>query len=330
MWANAQVLTFVESLRRYNLEHFPEVDQRAGFYGLDLYSLYSSIHAVTTYLESVDPESARIARTRYGCLTPWESDPATYGASAISGKQHDCEAEVVAMLQDMMARRMEYAKKDGRRYLDAIANARVIRNAEQYYRIMSYGGRKSWNLRDQHMFDTLLMLLDFHGPNSKAVVWEHNSHIGDASATEMSTRGEHNVGQLCRRHFKDAMYNIGFGTHTGVVAAASEWGAPVEFKKIRPSHPDSYERLCHESGVSSFMLPLRHADKTLRAQLNPPRLERAIGVIYRPETEIHSHYFQASLPRQFDEFIWFNETKPVSPLGPEAGKGLPETFPFGL
>jgi len=330
MWANSQVLTFVEALRRYNLEHFKDPDKRVGFYGLDLYSLYSSIHAVTGYLDQVDPESARIARTRYGCLTPWENDPATYGASAISGKQHDCEAEVVAMLQDMMARRVQYAEKDGRRYLNAMANARVIKNAEQYYRIMYYGGRKSWNLRDQHMFDTLQLLLDFHGSDAKAVVWEHNSHIGDASATEMSTRGEHNVGQLCRRHFRDKMYNIGFGTHTGVVAAASEWDGPMEFKRIRPSHPDSYERLCHDSSVESFMLPLRHADKTLRAQLNSPRLERAIGVIYRPETEIHSHYFQASLPRQFDEFIWFNETKPVSPLGPEAGKGLPETFPFGL
>jgi len=330
MWANAQVLRFIEWLRGYNLEHFPEADKRIGFYGLDLYSLYASIHAVTRYLDEVDPDSARIARTRYGCLTPWESDPATYGASAISGKQHDCEAEVVAMLLDMMTRRLDYAKQDGRRYLNALANARVIRDAEQYYRIMYYGGRKSWNLRDQHMFDTLQLLLDFHGSRAKAVVWAHNSHLGDASATEMSTRGEHNIGQLCRRYFKDAMYNVGFGTHTGIVAAASDWGGPVEFKPIRPSHPDSYERLCHESAVDAFLLPLTQGDATLRAQLAVPRLERAIGVIYRPETELHSHYFQASLPRQFDEYIWFNETNPVSPLGPESGAGLPETFPFGL
>lgn len=330
MWANAQVLKFVEWLRGYNLEHFADADKRVGFHGLDLYSLYASIHAVTRYLDEVDPASARIARTRYGCLSPWESDPATYGASAISGKQHDCEAEVVMMLQDMMARRLDYAKQDGRKYLDAVANARVVREAEKYYRVMYYGGRKSWNLRDQHMFDTLKMLLNFHGPQSKAVVWAHNSHLGDASATEMATRGEHNIGQLCRREFKNDVYTIGFGTHTGVVAAASDWGGPVEFKTIRPSHPNSYERLCHESGVRSFMLPLQKGDSTLRAQLAVPRLERAIGVIYRPETELHSHYFQASLPRQFDEYIWFDETNPVTPLGPESGVGLPETFPFGL
>lgn len=330
MWANSQVLGFVEWLRKYNLEHFKDAEHRVGFHGLDLYSLYSSIHAVINYLDEVDPESARVARTRYGCLTPWEKDPATYGASTLTGKQHDCEAEVVAMLQDLMERRTEYALEDGRRYLNAVANARVVRNAEQYYRIMYYGGRKSWNLRDQHMFDTLKLLLEFRGPEAKAVVWAHNSHLGDASATEMATRGEHNIGQLCRRHFKDAMYNVGFGTHTGVVAAASDWGGPLEFKPIRPSHPDSYERLCHESGVSAFLLPLRTCEPTLQAQLRPPRLERAIGVIYRPETELHSHYFQASLPRQFDEYIWFNDTNPVSPLGPEAGEGLPETFPFGL
>jgi protein-L-isoaspartate(D-aspartate) O-methyltransferase len=330
MWANAQVLAFVEGLRGYNLATHADPDDRVGFYGLDLYSLYSSIHAVIQYLDEVDREAAAAARTRYGCLTPWETDPAAYGASALSGKYHDCESEVIAMLQDVMAKRVHYAEKDGRRYLNAIANARLIRNAERYYRIMYYGGRHSWNLRDQHMFDTLAMLLEFHGPESKAIVWGHNSHVGDASATQMSSRGEHNVGQLCRERFGRRTYNIGFGTHTGVVAAASEWGGPIEFKRIRPSHPESYERICHESLVKRFLLPLQTVEKRLRRELSSPRLERAIGVIYRPETELHSHYFQASLPRQFDEFIWFDETNPVSPLGPESGKGLPDTFPFGL
>ncbi len=330
MWANAQVLGFVEWLRRYNAENYPNADDAVGFYGLDLYSLYASIGAVIEYLNSVDPDAAMVARRRYGCLTPWESDPATYGASAISGHYHDCEEEVVAMLTDIMDKRLQYVEKDGRHYLDALGNARVAKIAEHYYRIMYYGDRTAWNLRDQHMFDTLQMVLEFRGAQAKAVVWEHNSHIGDARATEMGGRGELNVGSLCRTSFGDTMYNIGFGTHTGVVAAATEWGGPVEFKTIRPSQPRSYERLCHDSGVANFLLPLRDAEEDLRDPLTQPRLERAIGVIYRPETELQSHYFQASLPNQFDEYIWFDETSPVSPLGPEAGTGMPETFPFGL
>ncbi len=330
MWANTQVLAFAEWLRKYNLATFRSPDDSVGFYGLDLYSLFSSIHAVVSYLDDVDPRTAEIARTRYGCLTPWESDPATYGASALTGKHHDCEAEVAAMLQDMMDKRLEYAQKDGRRFLDAASNARLVKNAEKYYRIMYYGSRASWNLRDQHMFDTLLALLEFQGPESKAVVWEHNSHIGDASATELATRGEHNVGQLCRAHFGDAMYNVGFGTDHGTVAAASEWGGAMEIKAVRPSHPESYERICHDANVPAFLLPLSNPEDRVRKLLLQPRLERAIGVIYRPETEIHSHYFQACLPRQFNEYIWFDETRAVSPLGPEAGTGLPETFPFGL
>lgn len=330
MWANAQVLRFAEWLRKYNLSHFDSPEEAVGFYGLDLYSLYSSIDAVLNYLDDVDPDAASIARTRYGCLSPWEHDPATYGASALSGRYHDCAPEVAAMLQDLMSKSLKYCEKDGRRFLDAASNARLVQNAEKYYRIMYLGSRASWNLRDQHMFDTLETLLDFRGPDSKAVVWEHNSHVGDASATEMSTRGEHNVGQLCRAAFGNSMYNIGFGTDHGTVAAASDWGGPMEIKAVRPSHPRSYERLCHDSKVPAFMLPLGDPDDRVHKLLLTPRLERAIGVIYRPETELHSHYFQASLPRQFDEFIWFDETNAVSPMGPESGVGLPETFPFGL
>lgn len=330
MWANTQVLSFVEWLRKYNLSHFDSPDDAVGFYGLDLYSLYSSIDAVLNYLDEVDPDAATIARTRYGCLSPWQHDPAAYGASALTGRHHDCAPHVAAMLDDLMNKRLEYAQQDGRRFLDAASNARLVKNAEKYYRIMYFGSAASWNLRDQHMFDTLKTLLEFRGPDSKAVVWAHNSHLGDASATEMTTRGEHNVGQLCRAAFGDSMYNIGFGTDHGTVAAASDWGGPMEIKSVRPSHPKSYERLCHDSKVPAFMLPLRDPEERVRKLLLTPRLERAIGVIYKPETEIHSHYFQASLPRQFDEFIWFDETNAVSPLGPESGEGLPDTFPFGL
>ena len=328
MWANRQVLELVKWLRDHNRGREP--DAMVGFYGLDLYSLYASINSVIRYLDEVDEEAAETARQRYGCLTPWQKDPSSYGAMALSGRHRDCEEEVLKMLNSLLQHRLDYAERDGRRFLDAVSNARLVKNAEQYYRVMYQGSVQSWNLRDSHMFETLRSLLDFHGPAGKAIVWAHNSHIGNAEATEMGERGEHNVGSLCRGHFGDAAYLIGFGTHTGTVAAASDWGAPMEIKRVRPSHPDSYERLCHDSGLDAFLLPLRKGDEAVAEALLEERLQRAIGVIYRPETELASHYFRACLPRQFDEYIWFDETRAVDPLGPEAGEGVPETFPFGL
>lgn len=329
MWANSQVLEFVKWLRQHNRQT-AGADNGVGFYGLDLYSLYSSIDAVINYLQDVDEDTAALARHRYGCLTPWQSDPATYGVAALNRSYRNCEAEVVAMLDSLMKKRLDYAARDGRRFLDAVSNARLVKNAEHYYRMMYRGSVASWNFRDQHMFDTLSHLLAYHGPDSRAVVWEHNSHIGDAAGTEMATRGEINVGHLCRRQFSKQAYLIGFGTHSGTVAAASEWGGPMEIKMLRPSLPDSYERLCHEAGLDAFLLPLGSAKNPLIPQLLPARLERAVGVIYRPETEMASHYFSASLPVQFNEYIWFDETRAVDALGPESGHGVPDTFPFGL
>jgi len=214
---------------------------------------------------------------------------------------------------------------------DAIENARLVADAEAYYRVMYYGAAQSWNHRDQHMFQTLLRLLEFHGPDSKAVVWEHNSHVGDAAATEMAARGELNIGQLCRQHFGEAAYSIGFGTHEGTVAAASHWDGPLEVKRVRPSLEASYEGLCHETGLEGFLLPLRAPSRQdLRRALTEPRLERAIGVIYRPETERASHYFHAVLPFQFDEYAWFERTSAVQPLAAGQLAGTPETYPFGL
>ncbi len=329
MWANTQVLELAKWLRDYN-RRFSTPDEAVGFYGLDLYSLYSSIDSVINYLDGVDAEAAAVARRRYGCLTPWQKDPATYGAMALSSKHSSCEQEVVAMLNAMMDKRLQYAAQDGRRFLDAVSNARLVKNAEQYYRVMYQGSVQSWNLRDTHMFDSLKHLLDFHGKNSKAIIWAHNSHLGNAAATDMGARGEINVGYLCRQQFKDQAYLVGFGTHAGTVAAASDWGAPMEIKIVRPSHPDSYERLCHDAGLNAFLLPLRDREQAHVRPLDQPRLERAIGVIYRPETEMASHYFTASLPYQFDEYIWFDQSRAVDALGPESGAGVPETFPFGL
>ena len=204
---------------------------------------------------------------------------------------------------------------DGERFFDASQNAQLVANAERYYRVMYYGSRASWNLRDSHMFDTLLNVLDFHGPDSKAVVWAHNSHIGNAAATEMGRRGEHNIGQLCRQHFGAGSYHIGFGTNDGTVAAASDWDGPMQVMNVRPAHPQSYERLFHMTNAPGLLLPLKEGPhEELRDKLAKPRLERAIGVIYRPESELASHYFEAVLPRQFDEYIWIDRTSAVTPL----------------
>ena len=330
MWRNREVLEFVEWLRQHN-SAIDDPQQRVGFYGLDLYSLFTSIRAVLDYLDRVDPEAARVARLRYGCLTPWESDPALYGRLAVGGRYRVCEDEVVAILVDLLKQRIKYAPYDGAHFMDAVQNARVVVNAERYYRAMYYGGNESWNLRDRHMFETLDLLLGFHGADSSAVLWEHNSHLGDAAHTQMGASGQINVGQLCRERFGTAAYLIGQGTDHGTVAAAHHWDEPVEVMQVRPAHPDSYERLCHESRVEAFFLPLRQPRKSdVLAELSASRLERAIGVIYRPDTELASHYFHAQLARQFDEFIWFDRTEAVHPVTASEARTFSPEHPFSV
>ena len=329
MWRNNEVRDFVNWLREHNAAAKPRA--RVAFHGLDLYSLYVSIRAVLNYLDDVDPDAGRVARERYGCLTPWQGDPATYGQAALIGSYRTCEPNVVSALRDLLAKRLAYVGHDGERYFDAVQNARLITNAERYYRVMYYGSRASWNLRDEHMFTTLKNLLTFYGPDSKAIVWAHNSHVGDSAATEMASRGEHNIGHLCRQEFGSSVYLIGFGTNSGTVAAASDWDGPMKVKKVQPALSKSYERLCHATGQPRFMLGLRNrADLTGPQGLSRPHLERAIGVIYRPETERASHYFQAILPRQFDEYIWFDDTCAVTPFDTAELAGLPDTYPFGV
>lgn len=332
MWRNREVESFVEWLRARNLDERDRL-RRVGFHGLDLYSLYTSIAAVIDYLEHVDPSAARVARERYGALTPWQRDPAAYGRAVLAGRYASSEPEVVVMLRDLLERRLEYARSDGDRFFDAAQNARVVANAERYYREMYYASAASWNLRDQHMFDTLENLLDRYGSSSRGIVWEHNSHVGDASATDMTVRGEHNVGQLCRARFGSRAFIVGFATDHGTVAAASDWDAPMQRMRVRPAHRDSYEHLFHDAEVPAFFLHLRDPRRReVRDELLEPRLERAIGVVYRPATELQSHYFHASLPRQFDELVWFDETAAVEPLRrpPRSDRDLPETYPFGV
>jgi protein-L-isoaspartate(D-aspartate) O-methyltransferase len=330
MWRNTDFKAFTGWLREHNAGLEP--DRCAGVYGLDLYNLNGSIRAVIDYLDRVDPQAAAIARERYGCLTPWRNDPATYGRMALNEGFARCEEGVVRQLRDLFAKRREYAARDGEDFLDATQNARLVADAEAYYRVMYYGAAESWNLRDTHMFETLELLLQTNGPNAKAVVWAHNSHIGDARFTEMgSARGELNIGQLCREHYCDEARLIGFGTHGGTVAAATNWDAPMEIKRINPSRPGSYESQCHDSGVSCFFLDLRKDhNKAVREALMEPRLERFIGVIYRPETERLSHYSGAVLPRQFDAWVWFDKTKAVTPLPTRQIEGAEETYPSGF
>ncbi|RWP47212.1 protein-L-isoaspartate(D-aspartate) O-methyltransferase [Mesorhizobium sp.] len=330
MWRNTDVAAFVDWMRQHN-ERIRISSRLAGFYGLDIYNMSGSIAAVLQYLDRVDPQAAKIARERYGCLTPWQNEPSTYGRVALTLGYEKCEKAVLEQCRELLAKQLDYAQQDGVDFLDATQNARLIASAERYYRIMYYGGAQSWNLRDTHMFETLEHLLEARGPNAKAVVWAHNSHIGDARYTEMGiVRDEVNIGQLCRQRFGDGAALIGLGTHSGTVAAASDWDGEMEIKRVRPSHSDSYERLCHDCGVSRFLLDIKR-DDTLRERLLERRLERFIGVIYRPETELRSHYADASLSQQFDAFVWFDETAAVTPLGPEhVGTGVPDTYPFGL
>ena len=330
MWRNTDVDAFIRWLRAYNEGRYTE--EMAGFYGLDLYNLSGSMRAVIDYLDDVDPDAARLARERYGCLQPWSRDPALYGRLAITEGYARCEDEVVAMLRELHGRKSDYTAHDGEEWLDAAANARLVANAEQYYRVMYHGAAESWNLRDTHMFETLTQLLDARGPNSRAVVWAHNSHIGNAAYTEMGqVREELNVGQLVKERFGEQARLIGFGTHSGTVAAATDWDGEMEVKAVRPSLPGSYERLSHDSGVTPFLLDLREGEHDeLRGELMEPRLERFIGVIYRPETERWSHYAQAILPMQFDAWVWFDETAAVTPLPVEMREGEEETYPFGL
>jgi erythromycin esterase-like protein len=314
-------------------------ERKIGFYGLDLYSLNHSIQAVLTYLDKVDPEAARRARYRYGCFEDFAEDAQAYGYSAGFGLTESCEREVLEQLVELQRKASEYARLDGRIAEDELffaeQNARLIKNAEQYYRTMFSRRISSWNLRDRHMFQTL-EALDAHlsrsGQPAKIVVWEHNSHLGDARATEMGTRGELNVGQLVRERFRRDAVLVGFTTYAGTVTAANDWDALAERKQVRPSLPGSYEALFHEVGLPQFLLPLR--DSEIAAEhLREPRLERAIGVIYRPETERISHYFYARLREQFDAVLHFDQTRAVEPLERtaqwERGE-VPETYPVGV
>ena len=338
MWRNADVLDFVGWLREHNDQQSAE-DRKCGFYGLDLYSLNASIEGVLAYLDKVDPEAAKRARHHYSCFEHFGKNIETYGYAAGFGMTPSCEEAVVKELVALRRKAMDYLQRDGQvaadAYFCAEQNALVVRNAEEYYRNMFRREVSSWNLRDTHMMESLLRLsiqLSNQKPPARIIVWAHNSHLGDARATQMSERGELNLGQLVREHFGKEAVSIGFTTYDGTVTAASDWDGPAERKNVRPAHPESYEALFHEVDVPNFFLNLRD-DVSLAAQLRSERLERAIGVIYRPDTELISHYFHARLPDQFDAILHYDHTRAVEPLERTAEWELgevEETFPSGL
>lgn len=334
MWRNADVLDFVGWLRAHN-DSAGRMGLRVGFYGLDLYSLNASIDAVLSYLDRVDPAAASRARRRYGCFD--HADAQDYGYAAELGLRRSCEDDVVAQLIELRKSAAQYAQRDGAKAADdfffAEQNARLVRNAEEYYRGMFRGHVLSWNLRDRHMVETLEALMGHLGTPrnpAKIVVWAHNSHIGDARSTEMGLRGEWNVGQLVRERHASRAFLLGFSTYEGTVTAASEWHGGTERKAVRPALEESYEALFHRVGLQRFYLPL--GPETVPG-LRDPRLERAIGVLYLPETERQSHYFHASLPEQFDGLLHIDRTRAVEPLEKGAiwARGeVPETYPSGV
>ncbi|PYH43208.1 putative erythromycin esterase [Aspergillus saccharolyticus JOP 1030-1] len=340
MWRNRETQSLVEWMRDRNAT-LSDPDQKVGFYGLDLYSMGASIKAVTDYLDRVDPPAGKKARQRYGCLQPWVEDPTAYGLAALRGMA-DCEKGVVQMLRDLLARRLEYAETDvhdGEESHSSQQNAYLVRDAERYYKAMYYSSASSWTLRDTHMVDTLRRVLKSRPVGSKALVWAHNSHCGDARFTSMGTRRkEVNIGQLCRERFgRDNVAILGCGTHTGTVAAAHEWDEDMEVMAVRPSRPDSWEWVAHNTGVPRFVWDFREdriaPDFKAALAEESQRLERFIGVIYRPDTERMSHYSQADLQQQFDAYVWFDETEAVKPLEtvqPKTVMGMEETYPFGL
>ena len=336
MWRNAEVLDFVGWLRAHNDGRDPA--DAAGFYGLDLYSLYTSVEEVIAYLEKIDPPAAARARERYACFEHFGRESQEYGRAVSLGISEPCRRGVVEQLMELQRNSVGYLRRDGLAAEDdqfyAEQNARLVTSAEEYYRTMFSAHVSSWNLRDTHMADTLRKLLAHHGRHgerSKLVVWAHNSHIGDARRTEMGDRGELNLGQLIRSRPPDGTILVGFTTFEGTVTAASAWDAPAERKRVRPALPASYEALFHQLGESRFLLRLRGTKAGLA--LWEPRLERAIGVIYRPETERQSHYFSAQIPFQFDAVIHIDETRAVEPLERTAGWDAvepPETYPSAL
>lgn len=319
MWRNHAFSDFADRIREYNINESPNED--VSFFGLDLYSLHTSLEAIYKYFRERYPHKAKAILEAKVCLQPWEHDPTLYGLSVWNEQISSCKDEVLKILNEMIELKTVS--------LSAQMNARALQNAEAYYRTMFEGSVRSWNVRDSHMFESVKYLLDHYGPKSKIIIWEHNSHLGDCRATQMGLLGEHNLGQLCREEYGDEAYLVGLFTHSGKVSAAKNWDGEVRQKMLVPSRFDSFENLFHRAEAKNFCLPL-DMDSSLSQALETPRLERAVGVLYLPQSERQSHYFAASLSKQFDEVIWCNETNALEPIDTWRDHEAPETYPFGV
>lgn len=338
MWRNEDAERFITWLHHHNSEHAPE--QRCGFYGLDLYSLHTSMHAVLQYLADNDPAAAQRARERYACFDHVEADPQQYGLQAHLGIGPKCEAEVVAQLAEMQGRKLARSGRapNGDAWFHAMQQAHVVRNAEAYYRAMFGGRSASWNLRDTHMADTVDLLADHLGGDgepAKLVIWAHNSHVGDARATEMGEDGQVTLGQILRQRHPNEAALVGMTTHRGHVIAAYDWEEPAERERVRPALPGSWEELFHETELPRFFVTAAQLRRAVGESAD--RLQRAIGVVYRPETERRSHYLHARLADEFDVVIHVDDTRALAPLDrleepapPPLEPEVPETYPTGV
>ena len=334
MWANEEIVDLVEWLRRYNDQRRLSEDRRVGFYGLDVYSLWDSMRAVVDYLEHIDPQLAANAKRAYRCFEPYGEDEQEY-ARATYLVPTSCEDEAVSVLRTLRSRAPEYAQDGREAFFNAEQNAFVAKNAELYYRTMVRAGSASWNVRDHHMVDTLDRLMAHHqqfNPDAKAIVWEHNTHIGDARFTNMASAGMVNVGQLVRQaHDEDGVVLVGFGSHHGTVIAGEEWGAPMRRMSVPDARDGSWEDVMHQALSDHQRAALLLFDGTVDggvAALDEPIAHRAIGVVYEPDHERWGNYVPTVVPGRYDAFIFIDETRALSPLHLPVKVGeVPETFP---
>jgi erythromycin esterase len=324
MWANWEIVAFAEWMYKYNKNK----SKKAGFYGLDVYSLWESMESILSYLEKIDPQAAQTARQAYQCFEPYGEDVQSYAWSTRMVPE-DCEDEVIDLLLEMQNRANRY-DGDPEAGFNAEQNALVIKNAEQYYRAMVRTDSGSWNVRDLHMMETLNRLIDFHGPNTKGIVWAHNTHIGDARYTDMAQAGMVNIGQLVREeHQSEGVVLAGFGCHHGSVIAGKSWGAPMERMKVPEGRPGSWEDVLHQTGEDDQLLLF---DKeNLSDEFRKPRGHRAIGVVYHPEMESYGNYVPTVLPERYDAYLYIDETEALHPLHIEPKEvNPPDTYPWGV
>lgn len=331
MWANREVEQLTEWLAAHNAAR-PEA-QRVGFYGLDVYSLWDSMRAVIKYLDHADPAAGMRARRAYECFAPFAEDAQEYGRATVVVPT-SCEDAVVRALTELRQRTHVYRDDGHEAYFDAEQNALIAKNAQLYYRTMVRGGAASWNIRDSHMAETLERLMAFHGPDAKAVVWAHNTHVGDARSTNMADSGEHNLGQLLRvKHARDGVVVVGFASHRGSVIAGHEWGAPLQRMHMPAAEPDSYEDLLHRctsTGTPDKLLLFDEAART--PELLARRGHRAVGVVYRPRYEHYGNYVPTVLPQRYDALLFIDESRALAPLHvPTHPDGdAPDTYPSGM